>query len=89
MTYVEDLAIDIYTRMVSVRIALEDAKRLAMNATAGAYLVDIQDALDHVQCCMLECCRANPVLGGVSGFVNKVVTDYAATTRLKQSDGRE
>ena len=78
MTRNEDLAIEIYTRMVSARIALEDARAIALNTIPPAYLINIRSALDHVAACMLECHNANKTLGGVSDLVNKVVSDYAA-----------
>ena len=77
MTKNEDLAIEIYTRLISVRSALEAARKFALDAAPPAYLPNIQRALDHVTSCMLECQEANGTLYLVSGLIDGV-TGYAA-----------
>ena len=82
----DDLAISIYTRMISAKHALEDARRLALEAAVPAYMPDINEALGCVDRLMLECMSGNPMLGMVMPLVNRLVMEHASRERVEPSN---
>jgi hypothetical protein len=84
-----DLAIAVYTRAVTAKFSLQDARKVALDAVMPAYLPAIEEALCCIDRLMLECAGGNPGLSALSPLVNKLVTEYASREGNEPSDYRK